>query len=130
MKNDHCKHWRGSINDTCEVGIDWQKITGGEQLGIMRRCPCLNPKHRSKCEQHELPTLEELEAEEKELQEMMDQFEKELPFWSRIKQENKRGTQGICKCPRCDQDCHWSIAGLNGHLWVKCSTENCVAFME
>lgn len=130
MKNEHCKHWAGSINNICNAGVDWQEVTGGEQLGIMRRCPCINPEHKSKCDKHEFPTEEELKAEEEWLAKTIEQFEKELPFWNNLKSKHKRGTQGKCKCPRCDGTCDWSIAATNGHLWVRCQTENCIAFME
>lgn len=42
-----------------------------------------------------------------------------------------RGVSGTIKCPVCGEgDLSYSIAHSNGHIWAKCSTKDCVAWME
>lgn len=130
MKNYHCKHWHGSVNDVCKAGVNWQEVTGGPQLGIMRRCPCINTEHAAKCDLHALPTPEELAAEEAEWERILAQHVAERPHWEKIRRENPRGSSGVCKCPRCGGECQWSIAFTNGHMHVRCRTDDCIAFME
>lgn len=65
-----------------------------------------------------------------EANEWYAQFLRELPHWERLKKEHKRGSSGTCTCPRCGEECVWSIASVNGHLWAKCRTDGCVSFME
>lgn len=130
MENTHCKHWQGSISRLCAVGIDWEKLTGGPQLGLLTRCPCIRPEHAAKCDQHALLTQEEFDAQEAEMERLMEETISEISFWNSLKATNKRGTSGICKCPRCGGDCRWSIASTNGHMHVACLTDGCVRFME
>jgi len=41
------------------------------------------------------------------------------------------GGRGSLKCPACDNGTlHYSVATDNGHLWGKCSTNGCVAWMQ
>lgn len=130
-ENTHCKHWQGSINRLCGAGLDWREVTGGSEFGIMTRCPCIRLEHAAKCDQHALLTGEELAELDAEMERAIAMFAAEFPYWNKLKLQNKRGTSGVCPCPRCEGHCQWSIAATNGHLWVKCqSTENCVAFME
>lgn len=130
-ENTHCKHWQGSINELCGAGLNWRELTGGDDTGVMVRCPCVNLEHASKCESHLLMTEEEFAAEQAEMARIIAMHVEEFAYWDKLKAENKRGTTGVCPCPRCEGHCQWSIAATNGHLWVKCqSTEGCVAFME
>lgn len=38
--------------------------------------------------------------------------------------------QGSVKCPVCGNDLYYSISSYNGHLWGKCSGDNCLAWMQ
>lgn len=58
-----CIHFRGYQHDTCNAGIDWRALTGGDAFGIARRAPC----HRDNqsivtCEACRYPTPEETAA--------------------------------------------------------------------
>lgn len=45
--------------------------------------------------------------------------------------DGKRGVAGAIPCPVCKTgQLSYTIASLNGHVWGRCSTENCVAWME
>ena len=36
---------------------------------------------------------------------------------------------GFIKCPQCGKRLKWSMSGINGHVWGKCETENCLSWM-
>lgn len=44
----------------------------------------------------------------------------------------KRGSggRGQCKCPNCEGEISYSVASVNGHMHARCSTPQCVSFME
>ena len=40
------------------------------------------------------------------------------------------GDRGVIDCPTCRGRLHWSRAPENGHVWGKCETEECVAWIQ
>jgi len=44
--------------------------------------------------------------------------------------KGETGIQGNIACPQCGGKLNYSIAKLNGHLWGKCETENCLSWMQ
>jgi hypothetical protein len=41
------------------------------------------------------------------------------------------GGRGCITCPVCEKgQLHYSVASYNGHMWGKCSTDDCVAWMQ
>jgi hypothetical protein len=41
------------------------------------------------------------------------------------------GGQGQIKCPCCESGTlHYKVSAYNGHLWGRCSTEGCVAWVS
>jgi hypothetical protein len=40
------------------------------------------------------------------------------------------GDRGEIKCPTCGGCLHWSRAPENGHVWGRCETEGCVAWIQ
>jgi len=42
----------------------------------------------------------------------------------------QEGNRGKIECPKCEGDLHWSRASLNGHVWGKCKTENCLSWVQ
>lgn len=120
MSKSHCKHWNGTAYDTCGAGLNWRKVTGGGDFGIMTRCPCINGNLPVTCERFEVYTPEELEQIEREWQEHFATMEKEVAYWNKLKRDNERGSRGTCECPRCGRTCEWAIAEYPGELWVRC----------
>lgn len=37
-------------------------------------------------------------------------------------------SKGTVKCPKCGKNLHYNIAD-NGHIWAKCETDKCLAWM-
>jgi hypothetical protein len=40
------------------------------------------------------------------------------------------GNGGKIECPVCKGDLYWRRARINGHVWGKCKTENCLSWMQ
>lgn len=145
--NDHtCKHYNGSVNTHCKAGVCYRDVTTDPDIleGSGLRIPCHNApmkkasasqlehfKRRGKCDKFELPTKEEIAADEAEVTAMFDRMAKCLPIIGKVKKEHK-GTNwtGVVECLVCGGKLHLSHAALNGHVWGKCETENCVSWME
>lgn len=43
--------------------------------------------------------------------------------------KGKRGVAGKVKCPKCSGELGYSVARSNGHVWGRCSTPDCLAWM-
>jgi len=44
--------------------------------------------------------------------------------------EKEKGEKGVIECPACNNDLQWTRAKINGHVWGKCKTENCLSWMQ
>lgn len=40
------------------------------------------------------------------------------------------GGSGTTPCPKCGATLHYSVAACNGHVWGKCETDGCLAWMQ
>jgi hypothetical protein len=38
--------------------------------------------------------------------------------------------QGIIECPKCKGKLHFTRAKINGHVWGKCETDDCLSWMQ
>jgi hypothetical protein len=62
-----------------------------------------------------------------------DEVPAALVVFALIKEKHpeKADVQDEMACPLCGKGIiKYSIAGSNGHVWARCTTENCVAFMQ
>lgn len=43
-----------------------------------------------------------------------------------------KGRPGQAKipCPKCRKDLFYRVNSFNGHVWAKCSSDNCIGFMQ
>lgn len=136
-KRQPCVHFRGSVDQFCGAGIDWRKLVGGPDEGCCTRWPC-NPRTTDRangpivpCDQFRVPTPEEIEADEKAMQQAMDRMMLTLPLMAKVKAEHKgRDAKIVEVCPVCGGRLHMTHAAYNGHVWGKCETENCLSWME
>ena len=39
------------------------------------------------------------------------------------------GVTGNIICPECGKNLHYSVSSYNGHIWGKCETDKCLAWM-
>jgi len=132
-----CRHFNGIGIDhgkRCRAGVVYRTHVGGEDFGWVRRLPCM-PKpadeDRSRvvpCDSHEFPSLEEVEAEERAADEIMHLTTAAIKI-CRDDAGGKRGVAGDVECPKCKGRLHYTVAAVNGHLWGRCATPDCLAWM-
>ncbi|MGI9507629.1 MAG: hypothetical protein ACR2RE_31705 [Geminicoccaceae bacterium] len=147
MSEGTCRHFNSCIiNDVCEAGVRYRDVTPRpDDPGSAIRAPCraygAGDKHALKvlaeygppgtCDKFETYTERELAEHEAEAEAAKERMMKVLPLCERIKREHKgESWKGVEECPVCDGRLHLSHAAVNGHVWGKCETENCVAWME
>ena len=83
------------------------------------------------CEKYEEPSAAEIAETEAAIDRHMDRMRKVMPMIGKIKEDHKGHTwSGIVACPACGGKLHLSHAGCNGHVWGKCETKDCVAWIE
>lgn len=150
MKNNTCKHFNGTYHNThCEAGVCYRDVTPepDRQDGIGLRVPCRtesignNPSQlkefakRGTCEKFQLPTAEEIAADEAEIAKLFERTDvARRAIVKHLGGPWKRGMPGVggdIKCPICaDGLLRFSRAGINGHIHASCTTEDCVRWME
>lgn len=134
-----CKHYRGALGgeSVCCAGVNMRELVGGPDAGWIIRLPCNAALRLSggnqtvPCDLYEEPTAEELAEEEQAINASMARFMATVPLCSKIKAIHEgESAEGVDKCPVCGGELHWSHSGYNGHVAMRCETENCVRFME
>ncbi len=151
MQKHTCKHYTGSYHNThCAVGVCYRDVTNDpDGLGSAYRIACMKPEGLSPhglkvlsehgpqgvCDKYDEPTNAEVAEFDREVEALMEQHIKEMtdlnPILLKIKKEHKgKGHQCVIECPRCKGKLHLSHAASNGHIWGKCETEDCMAWME
>lgn len=131
MRKESCKHFTGYQNGTCKLGVNYRQLVGGPDIGWAARLPCTSKTSLDKepmaiCDKREEPTEAEIMAEKLE---MKTRSEKVVEAIRRIRATGKN--QGAVLCPQCDvvDALNFSVAKLNGHIWGKCKTSGCLAWM-
>jgi hypothetical protein len=138
-RSDKCVHYNGcALHDTCEAGIPYESVTATAECG-RKSLPCtgvLNPAGLATCASRRVPTAEELAAEQAAFK---ARHEKTMKARAAIVEACggpwKKGAvskTGRIDCPACGQanTLAYSRAGYNGHVHAKCSTADCVSWME
>lgn len=143
-----CKHFAGidftDPTKQCEAGVLMKDVTviqpfkyryggGGTVYTSGYSQPCFSdsdPFGVCECKHQRFPTAEEVAAEEAKMDKLLNRT-----FVARdaiVKATGgKRGVSGKIACPVCNTgELAYSVAGINGHIWAKCSTEDCVSWME
>lgn len=144
MRPTTCKHFNGHRNQTCEAGVRYDDVTPDPKgVGCACRRPCQTEPfsqsaahldehaRRGSCDKLELPSKEDVEAHEKAVQRMMDNFRLSLSLTAKIKKDHKsEDWNGEEECPVCKGRLFIRHSGYNGHTWGKCQTTNCLAWIE
>jgi hypothetical protein len=142
---DRCVHFTGigMGGGTCKAGVRYADVTRAHDPLAYRRegssttyrtsrsFPCLASHNLggAVCDQRCAPTAEQVAAEEAESERMLTDM---LTARSGIVEQTKgkRGVSGSIICPRCLGPLHYSVAASNGHVHARCSTADCLAWME
>ncbi len=128
-----CIHFNGIMNETCEAGIDYERFrkqsTPDKPVGF----PCLrNCENAPACEKREWPSEEYIKSQLDEIEQSTERHRKAGAVVADFRERNRgKSAQQTLQCPACGTgELHLSITAYNGHVWGKCTTEGCLAWME
>lgn len=138
-----CKHYTGQHGGgpCCRAGVNYVNLAASQEDGWALRLPCnayMIETARKKgvtqatCPKRETPTEAELDAEEADIAAAIARHEKAQGALNEIRRAHKgRSARGTIPCPACGTGTiDWSIAGYNGHMRVRCSTPDCLNWVE
>lgn len=125
-----CRHFNGVQNKVCEAGVNYDDVTPIPCIGLDN-----TEVRQAICEKKSCWTREEAINIEKKRAESTKKFVVALgaAHDDAKKKGLKQGHGGkdSLPCPVCKTGTlHYSVAGVNGHLWGQCSTKDCVAWMQ
>lgn len=131
MRKDTCIHFNGIQIKKCKADIYYLAIAGSSK-NWTNKLPCFKDREfKIVCEERQWPTKEQIEKDELKWQKMWTKIEKVQPLVGEIKKEYKdKDWRGTRDCPVCAGTLHLTHASINGHVWGKCETEDCVSWME
>ena len=123
-----CVHFNGVQHDICKAGVAYSTFPG---QGI----PCMQDFAKDHvCELRRFPTPEEIAQKAAAREAARQRFE--LAFGV-VKKDMKakglrkgKGGGGQVECPACKGVLAYSVAGCNGHVHGRCSTDGCVWWMQ
>lgn len=132
---NRCIHFTGFWgHDKCKAGVTYLTVKGtreNPQPGQMGATyPCFGDSPCITCEKQELLGMEGALREESEFKESMKRM---MVARAAIVEHTKgqRGVRGQIKCPCCEGGTlGFSVAGYNGHIHARCTTEGCASWME
>lgn len=137
----HCQHFNGIGNDCCKAGVKYADVSldhapvpyesRGYTYTRTRSWPCFVDEKEAagRCASVSFLTSEEARAK---AERRADDLEIMMEGARRAHEASKgvgSGT-GFVVCPKCDGRLHWSKAASNGHVWGKCETQGCLAWVE
>ncbi len=130
MKAGTCIYFTGVSDEECEKGINYRSMAPGEYTGWVTRIPCMKRKGRSDtCDSYLEPTLAQiLESEERSYKIVKGTTTAIKLIQDEVAATDPNMRNGVIECPVCKGGLHYNIAD-NGHIWGKCSTDNCLAWM-
>lgn len=120
-----CAHFTGVQNETCKAGVRYSDVRSDHRI------PCLKwDANGAECASAQWPTREEAEAYVAKSEAGIERIGTCLKA-IKAKHGKARGIQDSMPCPNnCGGTLHYSIAGVNGHVWGTCSTEGCAQWMQ
>lgn len=141
-----CHHFNGIQHECCTAGVNYRQLAGIES-GMALVLPCLPEKTFETRRREEMgetirecPKLERTTHEQavQEAQDCIARSSRTMKVMNAAHEHAKaaklgkgHGGRGEMPCPlECGGILHYSVASYNGHMHAKCSTENCVAWME
>jgi len=124
-----CIHFSGLINKTCDAFVSYDSVK--REGPVMFRFPCLKEHEDVPCAKREWPTEEHVAGVLAAFAESDRKMMLASGLIKRIKTEHKgEDWQGVENCPACKGRLHLSISAYNGHVWGRCETKDCLAWME
>lgn len=137
MARRFCKHYRGvHEKNTCEAGVAFVSLEHYGTKEFVASGPCFGPEQSGECESKVYPTAEEIAEDDRQMAERFASFGKAREAivadcggpWKR----GMGGSSGSIDCPVCDgaETLQYSRSSYNGHIHARCSTDDCVSWME
>lgn len=126
-----CRHRCSMMEKCCKAGVVLAELTSKLSPGHSMPCYYIAGTTPIHCDKYERRTVEEVQAEDAEIEAHMAKFILVGPLVRRIKQEHKgESWSGVEACPVCKGKLHLSHAGYNSHVHGQCETDGCVSWME
>lgn len=138
FRKDVCIHYNGLVSKSCKAGVQYASVVAAREQGVslLDKAPCFSRNGLSElCVNYCLPSVEEIEEYERCIENHLQQI---IVTRKAIKEDIeatgmvRRDVAGQIPCKICkDGTVSYSCAGAyNGHIHAKCSTENCVSWIE
>jgi hypothetical protein len=127
-----CIHFTGIQNQTCKANVPYEKAR--DESTKPYKFACLDAD-TDVCPLREYPTSEQVDAAEAEMNRRLDQLRVAMPA-CRADAKSKgfgkgHGGQSSIACPVCESGTlRYSVAGYNGHMHGRCTTEGCMSWMQ
>ncbi len=137
-RESKCKHYTGSINETCDAGVKYADVRKDNQPDPGYSLPCIAKYNHAgaTCEKCQLPTAAEIAADEAAMRLWVEQVgQARAAIVAHLGGPWKKGTpggSGQIDCPVCQQPSalRFSRSRYNGHIHARCNTPTCVNWME
>ncbi|MEM5785837.1 MAG: hypothetical protein AAGU11_00885 [Syntrophobacteraceae bacterium] len=131
-RKKRCKHFNGTMNECCEIGIDYRVLVGGPDEGWIKRTPCFwDHQTEIQCLARVFPTLAEEAEDEERIQKRVTAMCIAIIEIQDRHKKDRNHLQGIMECPACGGVLAYTIAQCNGHIWGQCkTTKGCLAWMQ
>lgn len=131
-----CKHFNGRVNTTCDAGVVYLTVDSKDPALVgFAKMPCFREGAGVPCEKRHFPTAEEVAAECAEIRERSQRLQIGVRAASEdaAKRGFKKGNGGRAEvpCPVCTTgSIMYSVSSYNGHIHGRCSTAECVSWMQ
>jgi hypothetical protein len=127
-----CVHFTGIQNKTCKVNVLYEKARDESTKPF--KFACLDAD-TDVCPLRQYPTREQVDADNAALERRMDDMRIAIPACREDAKQKGfgkgHGGQGSIACPVCKTGTlRYSVAGYNGHMHGRCSTQGCMSWMQ
>lgn len=148
-RTNWCRHHRSPkpLDHECAIGVDIGAILPRNTFGHHYAMPCNTATSENTpkctCDKRDLFTAAEVAQQDADSEAAMAEAKKRLlatlPLIERLKKEHadrhgashrKHNSSGREDCPVCGSRIAWSLVGFNMHIAMRCSTQDCIAFIE
>lgn len=129
---EKCKYYNGTINKACDAGVLYESVRLAEAKGF-EAYPCFGQGNQ--CAHRAMPTEAEVDAKIAEINKRTANIiQARTAIVERCGgpwKKGQAGSSGTVACPVCKSgSLGFTRSGYNGHIHARCSTKDCVAWME
>lgn len=130
-----CVHFNGIQHQACLKGVKYHQRTMVDGKPHALGYPCCPPYPTDKrepfaCEHFQPKNPEQIAAEEAEIEAALTRMRLVMPLVSEWRKKPPIGKTEVVRCPVCGGQLQLQQSAFNGHVWGRCSTADCVNWME